>query len=130
MPQITVTPQEAEEYFHNALCNGLGYFSGYGIILNPGKEYDKAKVVLGLTNDHDPCYEDILLQILKNGDSISFVDEECDGEYSCNLTLAMVHERMSLVPFEHLSNMINEEDDAETADVILQTLLYKEVIFG
>jgi len=27
-------------------------------------------------------------------------------------------------------NMINEEDDAETADVVIQSVFFKDVIFG
>jgi hypothetical protein len=37
---------------------------------------------------------------------------------------------MELVPAKNLLNIINEEDDADDADIVLQTLFYGDVIFG
>lgn len=33
-------------------------------------------------------------------------------------------------PIDHLMDAINQEDDAITADVILQTVFYEDIIFG
>jgi hypothetical protein len=46
------------------------------------------------------------------------------------ITINDVYERVQNTPLDHLLNMINEEDDADTADVILQTVFYNEVVFG
>ena len=46
------------------------------------------------------------------------------------ITINDVYERVQNTPFGHLLNMIEEDDDAETADVILQTVFYNEVVFG
>ena len=89
-----------------------------------------AKKTLAENGNSVPCYEDVMMQMLKNGDTLDFTDEECEGEYSCKLTLKQVHENVSLTPIDHLMNMIVENDDAETADVIIQTVLYKDIIFG
>jgi hypothetical protein len=42
----------------------------------------------------------------------------------------MLHNKVQETPIEHLMDAINENDDAYTADVILQTVFYGEVIFG
>jgi hypothetical protein len=124
--QITLSPQESEEYFYNALCNGLGYISGYGLSIDYDKnEYKAAKEKL--TN---PCYEDVFMQMLRDGGTLTLVDEECDGEYTRSITIKDIHERVQKAEVNHLVDMINENDDAVTADVILQSVFYEEIIFG
>jgi len=123
---INLTPQEAEDYFYNALCNALYYLSGYGLKMDYKKEhYAQAKSKLT-----SPCFEDVLMQILRDGNTFGVVDVECDGEYSRQISLKDVHEKMSTVDPECLMEMHTENDDAETADIIIQTILYGEVIFG
>lgn len=124
--QIQLTNQESEEIFFNALCNGLGYMSGYGLEFEYSNEqYSAAKKKL-----ESPCFEDVLMQILRDGGSLKFVDVECDGEYTRSVSLADVHDRVQRTPLRFLTDMINEEDDAETADVVLQTVFFEEIIFG
>lgn len=124
--KMTLTPQESEEFFYNSLCNGLDYIHGYGLELNYNEqEYDEACKKLD-----SPCFEDVLMQILKDGKSLTLVDLECDGAYTSTITLKDVHERVQDTDVRHLMDAINEEDDAETADVILQQVFFKETIFG
>jgi hypothetical protein len=124
--KITLSTQESEEYFYNALCNGLGYMGGYGLSVDfSTNEYKAAKEKL--TN---PCYEDVLMQMLRDGGTLTLVDEECDGEYTRTIALKEVHERVQNTDIRHLMDMIKENDDAITADVIIQTVFFNEVIFG
>ena len=123
---IILTTQESEEFFYNALCNGLDYMGGYGLRMDYKNEhYAQAKAKLT-----EPCFEDVLMQILRDGNTFGFEDIECDGEYSKQITLEDIHNKMSNVDPNRLLEIINENDDAETADVILQTVFYDEVIFG
>ena len=123
---ITLTPTESEEYFYNALCNGVDYIRGYGLAMDFKKEeYAAAKSKL-----NSPCYEDVFMQILRDGGSLTIVDEECDGEYTRTITLNDIHERVPKTEIRHLMDMVNENDDAITADVILQTVFFNEIIFG
>lgn len=130
--KIILEKQESEEIFFNAMCNGLGYLSGYGLELevNPA-EYKAAKTRL---KEYDPevspCFEDVLMRILKDGGSITLNDIECDGEYTRSITLKDVHEKVANTPADHLMDMINEQDDACTADVVLQTVFFDEIVFG
>jgi hypothetical protein len=122
---VQLTPQESETHFHNALCNGLGQVRAYGLEL----EYDSDHYKEARTKLDSPCFEDVLMQILKDGHSLTLVDEEGDEEDAI-VTLKEVHERVSKTPIRHLVDAIEENDDAETADVILQTVFLNDVVYG
>ena len=133
--EINLTKEESELYFYNSLCNGIGQLNGYGIRLEyESEDYDRAKRILkaNKNNDEQICYEDVLMQILRNGDNLRIKDEEGgeDSEQNVSIALADVHNRVCKTPIRHLSNMMNENDDADTADVILQTVFFKDIIFG
>jgi len=130
--EIKLTPQESEECFYDALCNGLDYVSSYGISLDYSEEdYAEAKKKLAVDRpDFFPCFEDVLMEMLKMGKTLTMVDEEGDEDNNSTITLKEVHERVSNTPVRHLMDMINENDDAETADVIIQQVFFNEIIFG
>lgn len=129
--RVILDPLEAENLFHTALCNGLGGFDYYGISVSyDEKDYDKAKESLKDTHA-SACYEDILLQILRNGGKLFIIDHEGeDEEIQKSITLADVHERVHNAPNAHLMNIIFERDDAITADVILQWVFFQEIIYA
>jgi hypothetical protein len=123
---ISLTPEKSEEIFYNSLCNGLGYFSSYGFrIETTAGDWKKAH-----ENEANQCYEDILMQVLRDGNTIKFIDEEGEGDNNVDLTLAMVHSGVIKAPIKRIMEFINEEDDAETADVIIQSVLFGEIVYG
>ena len=126
--KVTLTPEESEEIFYNSLCNGheIAY---YGLSLETvEKQYTEAKKRL-LEKGESPCLEDVWMEILRGGGKLTLIDSENGMEPSI-IRLADVHERVQEAPINHLMDAINEQDDGITADVILQTVFYKEVIFG
>lgn len=127
--KIELTNQESEQMFHDALCNGLSELGYHDCELEfLQSEYKKAKNQL-MRGDSQACYEDILMQILRNGSFLRLVDcGEC--EEPSVIHLKDVHERVSETPFNHLADAIQGNDDACTADAILQTVFFREVIFG
>lgn len=129
--ELKITKEQAEEYFYNALCNGLGEFESCsgGVLRYKEEEYKEAKRSL-IEAEKDTCIEDILMQILRMGKKLYFRDIEGDGAYNCSITLESVHTMVEKTPEDHLNDMINENDDANTADAILQTVFFKEIIFG
>lgn len=131
--EIKLTPAESESIFHTALCNGLGYMSGYGLSLEYDKEaYKNAKHNLQQKSGEGAvvCYEDVLLQILREGGSLLMKDEEGDGDQDSEIKLQDIHDKVQLTPARYLIDMIEEQDDAETADVVIQTVFFGEIVFG
>jgi len=128
--QITFDNQEAEKLFYDAMCNGLSNINYWEFQLDySDKEYEKAKKVLQKANE-GICYEDIFMQMLRMGYKLKFVDIGMDGSYSTELTLNMIHENMKYTPQQNLLNIISENDDSIDADAILQSVLFKDIIFG
>jgi hypothetical protein len=132
--EIKLTKKESEEIFYTSLCNavGTGYMEGYGLRLTCDRsEYKDCRDHLQRTNpDTEICYEDILMQVLRDGGKLTFVDDECDGEYTSSVSLTDVHERVKNVEPQVLVNFNEEQDDASDADMVLQTVFFGEVIFG
>jgi hypothetical protein len=129
--KIILEKNEAEEIFFNAMCNGLGYVtSGYDLELDFNDEEYKAAATKLKDAGTSPCFEDVLMQMLRDGNSITLVDIGCEGEYTKSITLKDVHERVALTPTSHLMDMINENDDACTADVVLQSVFFEDIVFG
>lgn len=130
--KITLSNQESERFFFDALCNGLCLMSGYGLELTYDESsYKKAKKTLTEeTPDHGICYEDVLMQILRQGDSLTMVDVECEGAYTSTITLSDVHDRVQRTDAQHLLDAINGNDDGYTADAIIQQVFFNETIFG
>jgi len=124
--KILLTPTESEKFFYNSLCNGLGYIQGYGLELSVNeKDYKAARKKLD-----SPCFEDVLMQVLRDGKPLKMIDHGCDGEYTKEITLKDVHEKVQTTEAKWLLQMEHEEDDAVTADCILQTVFFGEIIFG
>lgn len=124
--KLTLTPKESEEYFYNSLCNSISEMNYHGLHLDyDDDEYKKSREKLT-----SPCREDVWMEMLRDGYKLMLVDDEGDGEYTRSITLEDVHNKVQLTPLEHLTNMINENDDCETGDVIIQTVFYGDIIFG
>lgn len=136
--KVSLDKKESEDIFHNALCNGAGCIAQYGFSLDYSNEkYREAKNSLlkkekegTITSALGICREDIWVEILRVGGTLSLIDEENGGEYTSSINMNDVHERVENSPVKHLMDMINEQDDAITADVILQTVFFKDVVFG
>jgi hypothetical protein len=137
--KITLTPQEAEEIFFNSMCNAIGtnYMRGYGIELAYNREeYQTAKSKLlkkasdNYTKTASVCYEEVLMEILREGGKLTFIDHEGEGCMTRDVTLENVHKRMENVPASTIMNFVQQEDDAEDADVVLQTIFFEEIVFG
>jgi hypothetical protein len=127
---INLTHEESEAHFYNAICNGLGELRYYDLELDyDAKEYKAAKQQLSDKQpDNQACWEDVLMEMLRSGNTLWVVDSNDSERHP--ITLDLVHERVQQTPTRHLMNAINENDDATTADCIIQTVIYGEVIYG
>jgi hypothetical protein len=130
--KIYLEKEECEGVFYDALCNGLSYIAGYGLkLLFNDEQYDKAKQTLKTVTPAEGivCYEDVLMEVLRQGGSLTLRDLE-EAEPDVAITLDEVHNRMSLVPAKNLLAVLQETGDACDADVVLQTIFLEEVIYG
>jgi hypothetical protein len=128
---IQLTDGFKKEILLNSLCNGLGQLQAYGLELifndddyTEAKKsyYERTKKISGA------CYEDILMEILTMGKHISFLDNETDEVFYLTMDLAL--QNLDKLEVERVIQLIDETDDGETADVVLQTCLFGEIIFG
>ena len=128
---IKLTDGFKKEIIYNALCNGLGQLQCYGLELIFNDEdyteakksyYERTKKIAGA------CYEDILMEILTMGKHLSFLDNETDEIFHLSFELALSN--LDKLEVERVIQLIDETDDGETADVVLQTCLFGEIIFG
>jgi hypothetical protein len=127
--KIILTPQESEQYFYDALCNGLGYIeSSYGLELKFNTKEAKSTAIKLKQIDQSICYEDIIMQLLRDGHQINLYDVE--SELDNVIKLKDIHDKVNNIPVNRILEMINENNDADTADVILQTVFFGEVIYG
>ena len=128
--KILLTPQESEQHFYDAMCNGLNELGYYDLELDyDDNEYHETKHKLNAVSPGIlVCYEDVLMEMLREGKSLHIVDVNEDERFP--ITLQLVHDRVQETPHRHLMDSINERGDATTADCILQTVIYGEVIYG
>jgi len=135
--EIKLTPEESEEIFYSSLCNavGTGWMAGYGLELTCDEDQYKSSRdrLKQLTRtgaiESSPCYEDILMQVLRDGGKLTMVDHESDDEET-SITLKDVHERTSQTPPRNLINITTENDDAIDADCVVQTVFFGEIVYG
>ena len=128
---IKLTEDFKKEILLNSLCNGLGQLQAYGLeLIFNDDDYTEAKKSYYKRNNQNSvaCYEDILLEILTNGKQLSFIDEESEETYFFKLDSAL--KNLDNLPPQWILQLVNEEDDAITADVVLQFCLFNEIVFG
>lgn len=127
--KIQLTSDEQEKFYSSILCNGLQLLNGCGLALQfNDNEYETAKTQL----EENQCYEDVLLQMLKNGNILKIVDVEGNGEYTkkieyiTDFTIIEGKERF----LHFFSEIMNEQDDAWDNFNAMQYILYGDLIFG
>lgn len=132
--KIILTNEEKEEIFYNALCNSITGNIGYGLQIDYSeREYNISKNKLKNQNGQDVvCIEDVYMQMLRDGFSITWKDIEGNGEQTASILLQDIHndEKWDKIPVTHILAYHTEDDDAWDADMIIQHLLYGEQIFA
>ena len=125
--ELKLTDQEIKDIFHTAMCNGLVLMPGYGMQLTfENEHYEAAKAKL----ESRLCFEDVLLAMLEQGYELTMIDDENDGDMTSTIKMEDVLARVPTVPIKNLLRIIEEEDDADDADAVLQTVFFKEIVFG
>ena len=121
---------------HSAFSDGLHFFGSYGIVIDySDTDYQKAKGAL-IANGTDPdslCREDVFVQMIRQGSSIEFIDDEADAEddgQTARLNLDTIEANWDAIPLRYIAAVQDEDYDANDADLILQHLLWRDAVFG
>lgn len=153
-----LTQDEKLKMMHSAFCNGMDYyFPGYGLQWDwSSDDYKAAKVSLEAkkaTGEWKPdyeggeiCHEDVLVEMLRMGKNLNVHDIEDDSEIDADaedfednvslypivgvVNLANIEANWDKIPARHLKDMVEEQDDAETADNFLQAIAFGEIKYG
>jgi len=127
MTKYQLSKAQAEDVFFNCLCdNDIHIHSLQWIYGKKSYEQSKSKL-MEMYKGNTPCYEDVLMEMLKDGGKLGIYDLECEEVFY--VTLADIHERMNNAPIDQLMNVLNEEYDVSDTDVIIQTIFFGEVIY-
>lgn len=139
---IEATTEEKLKVVHSCLCSGLPYFVDYGFVLDyNGHEYNKARKSIEdkkakgeWKNPYDLdsiCIEDVQTEMLRMGFTLKFKGGEGNkASHVTPLNLEVIERNWPKVSQSHLADMMNENDDANTADCIMQGLLFGEIVYG
>ena len=100
-------------------CSGLDYDSN---------EYKEARKRLIENRNNEPCYEEVLVEMLENGKSIYWIDSEDDSRNE--LTLEKLLNGIKLNAEERPSDCDLDSGDAITVDCIIQYALFNNVLYG
>lgn len=124
---VELDENEVFDVIHTILCDGLYGMSNSGFRL----EFDDVDYQVARAKVSNPCREDVWLQILKDGKSLTFTDLEGKGEYTKKLTLALAIEGLKNPEIaEEVKEIVDGEYDANTGDKVIQYILFGEVVFG
>lgn len=114
----------------NLLSFESGGFDYWAMISTEDDAYEAAsrRLTKRLKNKHEMiCYEDILANILENGDELTVTDREDDKEFT--LDMAMLLKGYALY-VENGGDMDSDNMDAVDADMILQYAIFGEQIYA
>lgn len=132
------TIEEKLKIVYLCLTTGLPYFVSYGFTMEyDDTEYNKAHESLNEKGARGEltdtiCVEDIQTEMLRLGYSLKFIDHEDEDEAETLLNLALIEANWDNVRIKDLADMDEETGnwDAETADCIMQCLLFGEITYG
>ena len=128
---IKLTEDFKKEIIFNSLCNGLGQLQCYGLnLLWSDEDYTEAKKSYYQRTQRisGACYEDILMELLEMKKRVVFEDLETGEFFDLKLSDALTN--LDNLPIWVIVQILEENDDGETADIVLQYCLFNEVVFG
>ena len=136
MTKYQLTKAQAEEVFFNCLCDNDIQIYDIDWKYNEAFYEQAKKNLMEKYKGDTPCYEDILMQMLRDGGKLGIIDFNyedynfIEGYKVFYVTLADIHEKINECPIDQLMNVLNEEYDVSDSDVILQTLFFGEIVYG
>ena len=82
--------------------------------------------------DLGACYPDVMAWAAKNRKhfKVTVRDDEGEGRNTTPLTIERGVQAMQQKYPRHFEDMVKENDDATTSDVLLQCILFDEIVYG
>lgn len=126
------TTEEKLKLVYDCLTTGLPTLALCSFELDySDKEYKAARDNLAKRMDPDRiCIEDVQTEMLRMGYGLTFIDHENEGEYTKTLNLNLIEQNWDKLRSRELTDYIAENWDADTADNMVQCILFGEVVFG
>lgn len=121
---MKLSNEQLKSLLLSILCDGLYNMHGYGFEL----DYSESAYHIARAKLTNPCIEDVQLQMLIDGEGLTFTDLE--GDNTVTLTWDIAMENHSLIPLDILGDCVETGGDADSLDLCLQYILFKEIIFG
>ena len=122
--ETKLTNEACEEIFHTALCDGLESLAISCLFL----DFSRSAYATAAAQSQSQCHEDVLMQMLKNGQALRLMDEgDEDAEFLAAIKLNDIYERMPKVDPQDLAAIQSGNYDSVTADNILQTIFLGSV---
>ena len=125
---VTMTKTYESNDLENILSGALTGCSYWCSDLDfESSDYAEAKTRLKVKGKKDLCYEEVLVEMLENGKSIWFCDNEEDEQYE--LTLEKLLNGIALNCERRPKDCDIDDGDDITMDCIIQYALFEDVIF-
>lgn len=124
--KLTLTYQRLEDTIVNALEGG----SNYWYYLSDSAIKNIRKYV---SKDEDAYLSTAILKAVARGAEVEINDYENESEVIGIFSKATIAERINKFAQEqsgHFMDIMNENDDATTADVLFQYLVLGEIVYG
>jgi hypothetical protein len=129
--KLLLTQQEIETVLLDCFCNG-----GLTELFCSGIDYDYNKAKYEKFRVEGACFEDNLLNLLKGGGRLKFVDVEGGDDETFFLTMASATEKLGEIEdaniIEKVKDILSENGNADAwhGYEILQFVLFGEIIYG
>lgn len=119
----------SDSMIYLGLCNDGGMLASCGIEIEYDKEdYASAKQAL-VAEGVSVCFEDVLFKIVLMGKLWRIYDSE-NEEYLDSVGINELRTNIRKMPVRWWFQFVEENDDAETANVALQYAIFGDVVYG
>lgn len=124
--KLALTLGERNKVMLDILCNGAISFLAQSDV-----DMEYSLVEYKNLKKEGMSYEEVLLELINSGGKLDFIDSE--GEFSSSITSKSLEKCLTNIIdeflIENVLTLLNESGDAENGLIVLQFILYNEVIF-
>ena len=128
---VTATQEERLKVIHTAICNTWLFYNTLRFKRNQTL-HNETRIELqnsGRFKEDVVCFEDILVKMVADGAVIHIIDTE-DDDIVGELSLAKIEKNWDKIDSKDLIYIINENEDADTADNILQYITLGNIVYS